>query len=608
MKKIYTLLLLLLVGSFAFGQGHEKFTNIPTNNAGSYNSRSWTGDDGSQWSAENARTDQTITGEAITVRREGGFVQSGTISNGVGEITVTTRRDYSGGSGNLTVFINGSAVGTIPYSDSIQTTTISDVNVSGDIVIRFETLSNNDRVTIDDVIWTAFAAGPTCTAPSTQATLYTTTAISSDSATLGWTRGTDGDNVLVLMKAATAVDTDPVNGTDYLTNDELGTGNFVVYKGPGTSVDLTGLNENTTYHVAVYEYNNTDFCYNLTALTGDFTTLCATPTEASAFIAASGISTANLSWTNGSCYDDILVLAKEGSAITATPTGDGTTYTADANFGTGTDLGTNEYAVYKGTGTGLTVTGLTNGATYHFTVFTRKGNSWSAGIATSVTVAPDATTEIYEPTTLSQIPGTTFTAANMTTSETAQDVFGFIIEDQGSGDGLPTNVTRMRFVPDPNNTADWTDHIQGITLRDENATEYFPSSTNITDTEIILDFEPSIDIADNTALEFVLGIYLHSSPIVDGSVIQLQIDASSHGFEANTSGSTFADSFSLDDVVGSEFIINVDSDQLAFSQQPTHTFVDEVMNPAVIVSAVDANGNLDTSYNLDVMLLSLIHI
>jgi hypothetical protein len=89
-----------------------------------------------------------------------------------------------------------------------------------------------------------------------------------------------------------------------------------------------------------------------------------------------------LSWTNPtSCVEQILVVASTSSSIGGPPTG---TPTANANFGSGTAL-LGGFAVYSGTGTSVTVNGLTNGTTYFFKVFTRFGSVWSAGVQTSVT-------------------------------------------------------------------------------------------------------------------------------------------------------------------------------------------------------------------------------
>ena len=264
-------------------------------------------------------------------------------------------------------------------------------SVTSQVVIRISNNGTSGRgVRLRNLELTASGvATPSCTTPTTQATAYNTTSLGTTSATLNWTDG-DGDEVLVVVKADSAVDTDPSNGTDYTGNtvfglgDVLGTGNYVVQSGSATSsVSITGLSEATTYYVAVYEYNTTDTCYELTELTGNFTTGCSTPSDVTAFTATAGNTEVELSWTNGACYDDILVVAKATSAVTVTPTGDGTAYTANAAFGSGTDLGTNEYAVYKGSGTSVTVTGLTNGTTYHFEVFARKDTTWSSGVTDS---------------------------------------------------------------------------------------------------------------------------------------------------------------------------------------------------------------------------------
>jgi hypothetical protein len=55
------------------------------------------------------------------------------------------------------------------------------------------------------------------------------------------------------------VDSNPVNGTTYTANaafgsgTQIGTGNYVVYKGTETNVAVTGLTQNTTYHFQAYE-------------------------------------------------------------------------------------------------------------------------------------------------------------------------------------------------------------------------------------------------------------------------------------------------------------------------------------------------------------------
>ena len=270
------------------------------------------------------------------------------------------------------------------------TVTIPDTADSAYIVLGAQQNGGSDYAGFDNIKIEG-TAGTGCTPPTTQASSYSTTSLGSDSATLNWTSG-NGDEVLVLVKESAAVDTDPTDGTSYTGNTafssgtELGTGNYAVYAGTtANSVSITGLSPGVTYHVAIFEYNTTDTCYLTPSLTGNFTTSCSTPTDISGLSSTIASEQVDLSWSNGSCYDDILVVAKASTAVTVSPSGDGTTYTANASFGSGTDLGIGEYAVYKGTGTSVSVSGLTNGTTYHFEVFARKGTSWSAGVVINET-------------------------------------------------------------------------------------------------------------------------------------------------------------------------------------------------------------------------------
>lgn len=129
--------------------GTEDFSTIPAN-ANNYTTRTWT-NNGITWTATDARTDQTINGRAIVIRT--GSLTSSTITNGIQSITLTTQLPFTDNGGTLTVRVNGNIVGTAPYSTTVQTTTISNINVSGNAVLSI-TNSNNQRVGIDDLSWT----------------------------------------------------------------------------------------------------------------------------------------------------------------------------------------------------------------------------------------------------------------------------------------------------------------------------------------------------------------------------------------------------------------------------------------------------------------------
>jgi autotransporter-associated beta strand protein len=127
-----------------------------------------------------------------------------------------------------------------------------------------------------------------CTAPSTQASGFSTPIITSNSIDYAFTRG-NGNDVLVICKAGSAP-TAPTCGTIYSASATYGSGTAVgggycVYNGtaagasnPTGNITITGLTGGTTYYFGVYEYNTTGTCYDLTALTGGpiTTTTCQT--------------------------------------------------------------------------------------------------------------------------------------------------------------------------------------------------------------------------------------------------------------------------------------------------------------------------------------------
>ena len=145
----------------------ETFENLVSTdglNNNQYGNRTWTGNDGGSWTASLARIDEVISPEskAITFDVRGtkaGNITSPMFPGGIGNLTATTQRAYSGGSGNLDVLVNGNVVGSLPYGDSAQTTTISNINITGNVTIVItENTSGGDRVTLDDLSWTCFAS------------------------------------------------------------------------------------------------------------------------------------------------------------------------------------------------------------------------------------------------------------------------------------------------------------------------------------------------------------------------------------------------------------------------------------------------------------------
>lgn len=136
--------------------GTENFDGIPASDSG-YSTRTWTNNN-ITWTATDARTDQTISGKAIAIRN--GSLTSSSISGGLQNLTLTTQLKYSGTAGNLTVQVNDVTVGTIPFSTTQTTTTISNINVSGNVVIKVinPLPQTGNRVAMDDLTWTCFSS------------------------------------------------------------------------------------------------------------------------------------------------------------------------------------------------------------------------------------------------------------------------------------------------------------------------------------------------------------------------------------------------------------------------------------------------------------------
>lgn len=75
-----------------------------------------------------------------------------------------------------------------------------------------------------------------------------------------WTAGS-GNGSIVIVRAGSAPTAGPTDGTEHPDNTqyanpgaEIGTGNYVVYRGSATQVDITGLTADTFYYVDIYEY------------------------------------------------------------------------------------------------------------------------------------------------------------------------------------------------------------------------------------------------------------------------------------------------------------------------------------------------------------------
>ena len=229
-----------------------------------------------------------------------------------------------------------------------------------------------------------------CSEPTTDATFHADSPqnITTTSLTLNWTNG-DGDNRIVVMREGSPVSFVPTDGNTYTANsdysvatDVSGNGEYVVYNGNGSTVDITGLTPGTLYYATIYEYNcspgSEDYYTSGTPATDSFYTTPETPDAFSS--GCIGETSIDLSWSAPASgnYDGYLVVAREGatphSVNSLDPNanlGENSDYSAAPTYGSTTPY---SRILYKGTGTSVSITGLTNGTSYTFEVFAYSAN------------------------------------------------------------------------------------------------------------------------------------------------------------------------------------------------------------------------------------------
>jgi autotransporter-associated beta strand protein len=115
--------------------------------------------------------------------------------------------------------------------------------------------------------------------PTVQASAMNGTALQNGNLLFSWVRG-NGSNCIVLVSAGSPVSSPPVSGTTYTASATFGSGSqigsgYVAFIGTGTNVTLTGLSPNSTYYVAVYEFDGSGGSQNylIPPATGSQTTV-----------------------------------------------------------------------------------------------------------------------------------------------------------------------------------------------------------------------------------------------------------------------------------------------------------------------------------------------
>jgi len=161
-KLLFVFTLSLLFVGLAWGQGTETFDNMPATGS-AYSNGTFTGQDGSDWTYTQCRSDFDITGTALMIGRnrspQANFY-SGSISGGIGVLSFKYMQVYST-SVNLNVLVNDVVIGNVTSSGEqniVKQSGDITVNVAGDFVIKFINVNNGDgQVCVDDITWTGYA-------------------------------------------------------------------------------------------------------------------------------------------------------------------------------------------------------------------------------------------------------------------------------------------------------------------------------------------------------------------------------------------------------------------------------------------------------------------
>lgn len=343
---------------------------------------------------------------------------------------------------------------------------------------------------------------------------------------LSWTASSggsapDGYMVFALAGATAPTATAAVagNASLYTANADFSLATVVtaslgkcIYKGTGTSVTVTGLTNlsNYSFKVVAYRGNTSTGWSSGINTAGSWSTpttnIIIDMPEVTALAASIASGQSALTWTRPTplaCYDEYLVVANQG-AVVFTPSGDGTAYTANTVY-----TGPNQ-VVYKGTGNGVTVTGLTNGTSYCYKVFVRRGTEWSDGVQVCQTpnivyCSLTATNTGFEY--ISNV--TVGTDINNTTTSTGYTNYTAQVANASIGSGVPVSVTvsssyatdNVYVYVDWNQDGDWLDASEIIPMT------YTAAATTFTATGTIT--PPVTALLGNTRMRVV---------VVDGSI------------------------------------------------------------------------------------------
>ncbi len=270
--------------------------------------------------------------------------------------------------------------------------------------------------------------------PGTQATNVTAENIYTTQQDALWTNGSGSARAVFMSTAATGSPV-PVDGTTYTPSAHFGSGDqigssgwYCIYNGSGTEQrKISGLTSSTSYRMMVCDYNGLAGSedYNINVATGnpaDLPTSTTPPPDTPPTVQAGNLlstpdpTSCTIDWSIGDGITRVVFvkLTNTGSPVPV----NGTTYTANTVFGSGTQIGTTGwYCVYNGTESSVSVTGLTSSSEYSVMVCEFNGTAGTENYLTSTaTLNPITFTTKAEVTTTSPATNIKGTSATLSGS------------------------------------------------------------------------------------------------------------------------------------------------------------------------------------------------
>jgi len=273
--------------------------------------------------------------------------------------------------------------------------------------------------------------------PTNQATNFAKGSVTSSAIPLTFTTAVAGAQAPdgYLVKISTGTVSDPVDATDPTDVTVLTGGNANVKVTSSPVSSFTGLTAGTMYHYKIYSYTNSGSQINFNTTSAPALDVATSPAAVTGLTFTPTLTdfgattlTANLSWTNPASFDAVnhttLVFVKQTSAITlGVPTNAASEYTASTNMvsgstGTAYQGDAGAYCVYNGTGTSVSLSGMTTGATYYVLVLTvyntaNSDGTYSYSSATTSSAVMYKKEAIYYPTSLA-VSNATSTSISLT--------------------------------------------------------------------------------------------------------------------------------------------------------------------------------------------------